>query len=42
MCVLPSADGSTASSEAVEGLTVRVLCAKWLPVSGAAFGGRRR
>ena len=51
MRVLPSADGSTGSAEPVEEFAARVratgagarsLCARWLSLSGAAFGGEWR
>ncbi len=50
MGVLLSADGSSGSAEPVEelagrrvtGAGARSLCAGWLSLSGAAFGGERR
>ena len=51
MRVLPSADGSSGSPEPVEelagsmggtGAGARSLCARWPPLSGAAFAGERR
>jgi hypothetical protein len=50
MQVLPSADGSTGRAEPVEelagrmratGAGARSLGARWLSLSGAAFGGER-
>lgn len=51
MRVLPSSDGSSGSAEPVEELAGRMratgagaasLCARWLSLSGSAFGGERR
>jgi len=51
MDALSSADGSSGSAEPVEelagrmratGAGARSLCARWLSLSGAAFGGERR